>query len=135
MLDHHAIEEIVRSRLDPGSGLTISRSDDAGHYLTLAIRADPSHRLPAHPGRVEARIVTDGVDTFVLDLDGEFEYRDIDWESEGQREILTLLTMLAAAYLAGEGHQGDRHGFFGRRHSVLTLAVNGEAYDFRRVRL
>ena len=132
MLDHHAIEGIVRSQVDPGSGLTISRSDDADHYLSLAIRVNPSRRLPAHPERVEARIVTDGVDTFLLDLDGQFEYRDIDWDSSGQRQILTLLTMLAQAYLAGEGREGERRGFFGRRHSELTLELDGETYACRR---
>lgn len=134
MLDHQAVEEIVCSQLDPGSGVTVARSDGAGHYLSLALRANPSRKPSAHPGRVEARIVTDGVDTFLLALDGRFEYSDIDWEPEGQRQILTLLTMLAQCYLAGGGREGKKRGFFGHRRSELILELGAQTYAFRRAR-
>ena len=132
MLDHRDMEEIVRSRLGPASGLAISSSADADRHLSLTISA----ALPAHPQppqRVQSRIVTNGVDTFLLDLDGRFEYRDVDWDPAGQREILTLLTMLAEAYLAGRGREGVSRGLFGRRHGELTLELDGETYVFRGV--
>lgn len=130
MLDHRDMEEIVRSTLGPACGLAISSSADADHHLSLTISA----ALPAHPHaplhRVRARIVTNGVDTFLLDLDDRFEYRDVDWDPAGQREILTLLAMLAEAYLAGSGREGVRRGLFGRRRGELTLELDGQTYVF-----
>ena len=131
MLDHDDMAEVVGAQLGPGSGLTITSTADSDHVLSLAIQAAqaiPSGRAPDGPERVQARIVTNGVDTFLLDLDGRFEYRDIDWDPAGQREILTVLTMLAQAYLAGAGHESERRGVFGRRHSELALELDGETY-------
>ncbi len=136
MLDHHDMAEVVGAQLGPGSGLSITSTADSDHVLSLAIQnlqAIPSGPTPG-PERVQARIVTNGVDTFLLDLDGRFEYRDIDWDPAGQREILTVLAMLAQAYLAGAGHESERRGVFGRRHSELTLELDGETYVFQGAR-
>ena len=137
MLDHHDMAGVVGAQLGPGSGLTITSTADSDHVLSLviqAVQAIPSGRTPVRPERVQARIVTNGVDTFLLDLDGRFEYRDIDWDPAGQREILTVLAMLARAYLAGAGHEAERRGVFGRRHSELTLELDGATYVFRGAR-
>jgi len=128
MLNHRDIEEIVRSSLDPASGLVIAASADVHHYLTMTIQPGRSSDTRLHLERAEAAIRTNGVDTFVLDLDGSFEYRDIDWQPQGQREILTLMTRLAQAYLAGEGRQGERRGVTGRRYGQLTLELDGVPY-------
>jgi len=136
VLDHHDMAEVVGAQLGPGSGLSITSTADSDHVLSLAIQnlqAFPSGPTPG-PERVQARIVTNGVDTFLLDLDGRFEYRDIDWDPAGQREILTVLAMLAQAYLAGAGHESERRGVFGRRHSELTLELDGETYVFQGAR-
>jgi len=131
VLNHHDIEEIVRSSLDPESRLAVTASADVRHCLTLTIQATPSASAPLHPGRVKARIATNGVDTFVLDLDDRFEYRDIDWEPQGQSEILRLMTGLAQAYLAGDGRETERRGLIGRRHSQLIVELDGEPYRFK----
>jgi hypothetical protein len=131
MLDHRDIEEIVRSSLDPASGLVVVPSADAHHYLTMTIQASRSPCTPPRLERAEARIGTNGVDTFVLDLDGSFEYRDIDWQPQGQREILTLMTRLAQAYLAGGGSPGEKRGVTGRRYGQLTLELDGKPFVFK----
>ena len=134
MLDHLQMEEVVRSSLGPASELAVSRSAGAHHQLTLTIDATSPDSTRPRPERVQARIVTNGVDAFLLDLDGRFEYRDIDWDSEGQKEILTLLTMLAEAYLAGNGREAEKRGALGRRHGELTLELAGQTYRLRGVR-
>jgi len=131
MLDHRDIEEIVRSSLDPASGFVIVTSADAHHYLTMTIQTRRSPGTPPRLERAESRIRTNGVDTFVLDLDGSFEYRDIDWQPAGQREILTLMTRLAQAYLDGGGRPGEKRGVMGRRYSQLTLELDGLPYVFK----
>jgi hypothetical protein len=146
VLDHHGVEEIVRSRLDPTSGLLVARSAGGDGCLTLIVQANSLAHTPSRATGAQAqanvwslprsgRIETNGVDTFVLCLDGQFEYRDFDWVPEGQREILTLLSRLAEAYLAGKGCEGERRGFFGRRYSQLTLELDGQAYLFKGRRL
>jgi hypothetical protein len=135
VLSHRDIEEIVRSHLDPGSGFVVSASVDVDHCLTLTVRASPTNPTPVHVERVEARIKTNGVDTFVLDLDQSFEYRDIDWQPEGQGQILTLMTRLAQAYLRGDGREAEQRGLTGRRYGRLTLELDGEPYVFRGKRL
>jgi hypothetical protein len=137
VLDHDDMAEVVGAQLGPGSGLSLTSTADSDHVLSLAIQAVqaiPSGPTPHRGERIQARIVTNGVDTFLLDLDGRFEYRDIDWDPAGQREILTVLAMLAQAYLAGAGHEGERRGVFGRRHSELTLELDGATYVFRGAR-
>ena len=131
MLDHHDIEEIVRSGLGPQLRLDISASADVRHCLTLTIQASASTRDHLRPDRVRARIATNGIDTFVLDLDDRFEYRDIDWEPQGQDEILRLMTRLARAYLAGGGRESEKRGLTGRRHRQLVLELDGEPFVFR----
>lgn len=135
MLDHHGVEEIVRSRLDPTSGLFVARSAGGDGCLTLIVQANSLTHTPSRATGAQAQIETNGVDTFVLCLDGQFGYRDFDWVPEGQREILTLLSRLAEAYLAGKGCEGERRGFFGRRYSQLTLELDGQAYLFKGRRL
>jgi hypothetical protein len=131
MLSHRDFEEIVRSCLDPASGFVLSTSVDIHHYLTLTVRASPLTPRPIGLERDEVRIKTNGVDTFVLDLDDTFEYRDIDWRSEGQGEILTIMTRLAQAYLAGGGRESEKRGLSGRRYGQLTLELDGEPYLFK----
>jgi hypothetical protein len=135
VLDHHDVEEIVRSSLGPASGLFVSRSVETDGYLTLTIRASSSTHTPNRTDGARAQIKTNGVDTFVLALDDQFEYRDVDWVPEGQRQILTLLTRLAEAYLAGSGRAGVKRGFFGGRYSELTVGLDRETYLFRGKRL
>jgi hypothetical protein len=134
VLDHRDIKEIVLSSLDPAGGLVISVSADAQRLLTLNIHSGQPAHGPLRPVRTEAHIRTNGVDTFVLDLDG-FEYRDIDWQPEGQSQILTLLTRLAQAYLAGGGRQDEKSGLIGRRYGRLTVELDGVSYPFRGKRL
>jgi hypothetical protein len=135
VLDHHDIEEIVRSSLDRETRLAVTSSADVRHCLTLTIQAKPSTSALLRPGRSKARIATNGVDTFVLDLDDRFEYRDIDWEPQGQGEILRLMTGLAQAYLAGAGREAEKRGLTGRRYRQLILELDGESYRFKGKRL
>lgn len=67
-----------------------------------------------------------------MDLDGQFKFREIDYDPEGQRETLTLMSRLAEAYLAGKGHEGVKRRILGRRHSELTLELDGETYVFKK---
>jgi hypothetical protein len=134
VLNHRDIEEIVRSSLDPAAGLAISTSADAHHLLTLNIHSGRSTQGRPRPVRTEAHLRTNGVDTFVLDLDG-FEYRDIDWQPDGQGQILTLMARLAQAYLAGGGREDEERGLIGRRYRRLTVELDGGSYPFRGKRL
>jgi|GEM_PF-3416026 hypothetical protein len=127
MLNDHDVEEIVRASLDPASGLVISTSVEEDGYLSLTIHTSAS---TTRPDRAHARILTSGIEMFLLVLDDQFEYRDFDWETEGQRQILALMAKLAEAYLAGGGREGLKGGIFGRRHSQLTLELAGQTYVF-----
>ena len=127
----HEIEEIVRSSLDPASGLAVSASVEGDGYLTLTIQPSSlTTRALTHPERAQARIGTLGTEWILLDLDGNFELREWYGDPEELREKLMLLARLAEAYLTGEGSEEVKRGILGRRHHELTLALDGERYVF-----
>lgn len=124
-------EEVVRSSLDPASGLVVSSSDE-NDRLTLIIHRIPSTTTHTStcPQRAQARISTIGTGWVLLNLDGQFKFREFDYDPEGERELLKLMAKLAEAYFAGKGREEVRRGIFGRSRMEFPLELDGETYIF-----
>jgi len=130
---HNEVEEIVRSNLDPASGLLVSATIEEDGYLVLTIQPSSSTtQAPTHTQRAQARIGTTGTGWVLLDLDRRFELRDWYGNPEEERDALARQARLAEAYLAGKGREGLKRGTFGRRHIELTLELDGETNVFKK---
>jgi len=125
----HELEEVVRSSLDSASGLIVSSSSDKDR-TTLTIERERTTRTSTRPERARARISTADTGWLLLDLDGQFKYRDLDYDPEGNREFLKILARLAEAYFAGKGREEVRRGIFGRSRREFPLELDGETYIF-----
>jgi len=126
----HELEEVVRSSLDSASGLIVSSSSDKDRTTLTIERSDSTTRTSTRPERAQARISTADTGWLLLDLDGQFKYRDLDYDPEGNREFLKILARLAEAYFAGKGREEVRRGIFGRSRREFPLELDGETYIF-----
>lgn len=125
------IERLVRETLALTGDFAASKRLDRG-YLSLAITA-PSRaadNVNARPDRDQARIWTSGAEAFFLELDERFNFKEFDWELEGQADIVRLMTRLAMAYLQGHGAEGESKGTFGRRRKQFEIELDGQTYRF-----
>ena len=129
-MDFDDIERIVHETLALGGTFVASKYVDHG-YLSLVIQAVPSlGDAPRQAERTQARIWTSGAEAFFLELDEHFDYKEFDWELEGQRDILRLLTKLGMAYLQGKGVEKERKISFGRHRLDLEIELEGHMYRF-----
>lgn len=126
----HELEEVVRSSLDPASGLVVSSSSDKDRTILTIERSESTTGKSTRPERAQARISTTDTGWLLLDLGGQFKYRDLDYDPEGKREFLKILAKLAGAYLAGKGREEVRRGIFGRSRREFPLELDGETYIF-----
>lgn len=122
----HDLEGVVRSSLDPASDLVVSSSDENNRTTLTIERRESTNR----PERAQARISTMDTGWLLLGLDGQFKFREVDYDPEGQRETLKLMVKLVEAYLAGKGREEVRRGIFGGSHKEFTLELDGETYVF-----
>ncbi len=124
------IEHLVRETLALTGDFAVSKQLDR-RYLSLTITAPMAAKnVGARQGRVQVRIWTSGVEAFFLVVDERFDFKEFDWELEGQADILRRMTRLAIAYLQGHGVEGESKGTFGRRRQHLEIELDGETYRF-----
>jgi hypothetical protein len=126
----HELEEVVRSSLDPASGLVVSPSPDKDRTTLTIQRGESTTFTSTRTERVQARMSTVGTGWVLLVLDGQFRYREFNYDPEGEREALKILARLAEAYFAGKGREEVRRGIFGRNRREFPLELDGETYIF-----
>jgi hypothetical protein len=125
------IERLVREKLALTGDFAVSKRLVDRNYLSLTITAPvAAGNIGARQGRVQARIWTNGAEAFFLDVDERFNFKEFDWELEGQADIIRRLTRLAIAYLQGHGVEGESKGTFGRRRKHFEIGLDGETYRF-----
>lgn len=105
--------------------MTESVADDG--YLTVTLSPGKTSESPGLSGRRVAKISSSGTEMVLLKLDDQYAYRDFDYHSDCQREILRRMVRLAEAYFNGEGREIERRGFLGRRVKEFELSLEGEA--------
>lgn len=124
-LDLNEVEDIVGDAVRrAGSLSTESRRD--GRHVHIDIRLSSPNG--SDTGARYARISTDGVEAFFIDLPDGISYQKFNYEREGQIEILRLLAALASEYLLGHFQEKEELRSLGRRRRCLEIAVDGDIY-------
>lgn len=120
------IEQAVRDGLatSVGTAYDLRRTEDAG-YLYLELRPRGTGAAPR-----SARIWTNGVEAFFVDLDNGFGYREFEWEAGAQPHAVRRLAHLAGRYLDGAGSARQVAGRFGRTRTYFEMELDGEIIRF-----
>lgn len=126
-LDLDEVEDIVRDAVRRAGPLSTQSSRD-GRYVDITVR--PSSPDGSDAGARHARISTEGVEVFILNLPDGFAYHefDYDYEREGQVAALRPVAALASEYLHGHSREEEELRSFGRRRRYLEITVDGERY-------
>lgn len=120
------IERVVRDGLatSAGTAYDLYRTEDAGYlYLELQPR-------DTRAAQRSARIWTNGVEAFFVDLDNGFGYREFEWQAGAQPHAVRRLAVLAGRYLAGAGSARQVAGRFGRTRTYFEIELDGEIIRF-----
>lgn len=117
------VDRLVRSSITSTAGIAISSHFDRSAVqvtLTVDQASTPLTTPPPRLGRT-ALITTEGVELFVLTLDGEFSHPEYEYIDRDQPVLVRMLTKAAEAHLLGLDRLEVRRRLFGGERRILVI--------------
>lgn len=119
------IQQIVYETLAEAEGVSIqSREEKKVIYITLQTQGDNQ----GEGKRRRAEIWTSGVEAFLLDVDGGYNYADFEYDEKNQSALVRRLATLAVEYLRGNYKVVEQVTPRGHIRKNIEITLDGETY-------